>query len=70
VTTLLEIMADSKSPAAVRVRAAESALRDAEQSSEFEDLEERVYLIEQGLKRVSEAQEKSKQEERPKTWEA
>lgn len=68
-STLLMIMEDRGTPAAVRVRAAECVLRHASQSFEMEALAARVQSIEQWMKETREEQEMTKREGAP-TWRA
>lgn len=65
VSTLLEVMNNSKNPAAVRVRAAEAVLRHAGDSFGAEELSARVDSLEQRMQQMIEALEMPPQRELP-----
>jgi hypothetical protein len=53
VSVLTRVMIDPATPAAVKVRAADSVLHHAEKASEIEDIEARVAELERAVARVS-----------------
>ena len=64
-STLLKIMEDPKTPAAVRLRATECVLQHAAESFEAEELATRVQSIEQWMKQMIKEQENTKGNEQP-----